>query len=1136
MRPMQSGCSDRRLIWLIVMIFDDLNQPHQCSIPFKLNIRRQSMAIFRNPLQNRFASGIQIVLLASSLSCFLPATLFAQQSCPPGSTCQPPPDGANNQPPKAEFTISPGQGPAPLTVTFDANKSSDPDGEIRKYEWELPDGKIFGTGAKTTFTFKDPGEYEIQLIVTDNKDAISTTSQRIKVESSAPGPAPTPATNQPPQADFTFSPTQGTAPLTVNFDASPSRDPDGNITQYEWLKPDGQVFATGQKVSFTFKDPGEYEILLIVTDNASSEDMTSQMVKVNSSTATPPPETGNQAPIAQAVIEPKSGQAPLTVKLNNSGSYDPDGTITSCELQASNGQNIHGCNAQMTFNTAGTYQITLIVTDNQGLSHTAEATVNVTEPDVQVQLPPTAQMSVNPKTGSAPLTVSLNNTGSDPDGHIAQCEWQVPGKPNVSGCNAQMTFDNAGTYNITLKVTDNDGLIATAFDTVTVEEVPRIPPVAQFSINPTNGSAPLTVTLNGNSSFDSDGSIAKCEWEVLGKSTLSGCSTQMIFDNAGSYNITLTVTDNDGLTATASEMVTVEAQIPPVANININPQTGTAPLTVTLDGNSSFDADGSIVKCEWQVPSKSSVSGCLTKMTFDNGGTYNITLTVTDNSGLTATDSDTVIVDTPQAPVAQMFLNTISGQAPLQVTANGSNSYDPDGNIVDYKWTVSNGQTTFGSSANFTFNQGGNYKITLTVTDNTGLTNTTQQSVNVIAKNQPPTAKLLVTPTKGNAPLTITLNGGQSFDPDGSIVNYEWIASDGERAFGASSSMTFVEAGIYVVSLVVTDDKGEVSPNVAVQTITVGSKPPVARFSFYPREGKAPLTVTLDASNSFDPDGEIIRYDWRTSDGQKANGPQPEMTFNEPGEYKITLIVEDNNGRKREFWQEVRVTESGGSPPEAIFDLPASGQAPFTLELDASESFDPDGSQLVNYEWRADLLSGEHIGSMTGVKIKPTFDTANNYVITLTVTDEEGLTGSMSLPLTVTEEDLGQDFVRVAFTGLNDSYAVGETITIDLIEEVKTNRFNRVDLWIAIQIPSGDFYFRTPLPLLPFSTKPQAFKESLESSNTTTRMLEFELIPGIGGKYTFYAVYVQEGSNPLTDGNSVRRSNLATQSAILANE
>ncbi|MEK8018355.1 MAG: PKD domain-containing protein, partial [Candidatus Parabeggiatoa sp.] len=277
-----------------------------------------TMSHFRKPLQNRFASGIQIVLLASSLCSVLPATIFAQEPCPPGSTtCQPPPDGGGNQPPQADFTVSPGQGPAPLTVTFDGNKSSDPDGEIRKYEWQLPDG---------------------------------------------------------------------------------------------------QVFASGEKVSFTFKEPGEYEIELIVTDNKGSEAMTSKMVKVNSSTATPPPETANQPPFAKVVIEPKSGPAPLTVNLNNSGSYDPDGTSTSCEWQASNGQKSPSCNAQMTFNTAGTYPITLIVTDNQGLTNTAGGTVNVTEPEVQVQLPPTAQMSVTPKTGSAPLTVNLNNSGSsDPD-------------------------------------------------------------------------------------------------------------------------------------------------------------------------------------------------------------------------------------------------------------------------------------------------------------------------------------------------------------------------------------------------------------------------------------------------------------------------------------------------------------------------------------------------------------------------------------------------------------------------------------------------------------------------------------------------------------------------------------------------
>jgi PKD repeat protein len=1093
---------------------------------------------FRKRFQNPLVSHIPIFLLASSLFCFFPTTSWAQTQnpCPSGSSCPPPPKDGNNQPPHADFTLSPGQGPAPLTVTFDANKSSDPDGEVKQYEWQMPDGKVFAKEVKTTFTFNDPGEYEIQLIVTDNKGASNTIRHTVKVESSASGPIT--ATNQPPQADFIFSPTQGPAPLSVNFDASQSFDPDGQISQYEWLMGDGQRLGTGKQMSFTFNQPGEHEIILVIKDNLGAEAQISKRVKVDSSTSTAPTEISNQAPVAKLMFEPKSGPAPLQVKLNNTGSYDPDGSITHCEWQASNGQKSHGCNTEMHFASASSYQITLIVTDDNGLSNIAEGTINVTEPEIQIKLPPTALMNVSPKNGTAPLTVMLNGNNSfDSDGSITQCEWQLPAKESVFGCNTQMTFQEAGSYNLTLIVTDNDGLLGSVSDIITVNEVPGISPIAQMSLNPKNGIAPLTVTLNGNNSVDSDGSIVKCEWQVPGKPLASGCTTEMTFDNAGTYTITLTVTDNDGLTATTTEQVTVQAQTPPVANLNISPTTGNAPLTLTLDGNASFDADGSISKCEWQIPGKSSISGCRTQITLDNAGNYNITLTVTDNSGLTASDSATVTVDNPTPPVAQMFLTPNSGQAPLQVTANGSNSYDADGNIVTYEWTVSNGQTVFGSNANFIFDQGGNYNISLTVTDNVGLTDTTQQSVNVIAKNQPPTAKLLVTPTEGNAPLTVTLNGAQSKDSDGSIVNYEWIASDGQRAFGSSSSLTFVEAGIYVVSLVVTDNKGEVSPNTAVQTITVGSKPPVARFRFYPREGKAPLTVTLDGSESFDPDGEIVVYDWRASNGQQASGQKTEMTFNDPGEYEVMLTVQDNNGRKSpEIKQKVRVTESGGTPPEAIFDLPASGQAPLTLELDASHSFDPDGKALVKYEWTAHSGEGQLLGSMTGVKIKPTLDVANDYMITLTVTDEEGLTGSMVLPLTVTEEDLGQDFVRVAFTGLNDNYAVGETITIDLIEEVKTNRFNRVDLWIAIQIPSGDFYFRTPLPLLPFTTKPQAFKESLESTNTTTRMLEFELIPGIGGKYTFYAVYVTEGSNPITDGKEVHRSNLATQSAILANE
>jgi len=125
----------------------------------------------------------------------------------------------------------------------------------------------------------------------------------------------------------------------------------------------------------------------------------------------------------------------------------------------------------------------------------------------------------------------------------------------------------------------------------------------------------------------------------------------------------------------------------------------------------------------------------------------------------------------------------------------------------------------------------------------------------------------------------------------------------------------------------------------------------------------------------------------------------------------------------------------------------------------------------------------------------------------------------------------------LAFSGLKNFYDVGEFITVDLTEDLQNcNRFNRVDLWVAIQIPSGDLFFKTRFPLIPFDTKPQAFKTSLDNSVATHRVLEFEVPVGMGGDYNFYAVYMQEGKNPMTDGFIYQRSNLARSQTTLANQ
>ncbi len=124
---------------------------------------------------------------------------------------------------------------------------------------------------------------------------------------------------------------------------------------------------------------------------------------------------------------------------------------------------------------------------------------------------------------------------------------------------------------------------------------------------------------------------------------------------------------------------------------------------------------------------------------------------------------------------------------------------------------------------------------------------------------------------------------------------------------------------------------------------------------------------------------------------------------------------------------------------------------------------------------------------------------------------------------------------ELTFISLKDSYEVGETIELSLKACLNVEPFHRVDLWVVLQMPDGSFLYMTPLPLTPFSPAPQAFQASLETLDTTYQLLQLTLPPGLGGDYTFYAAFIEEGKNPITDGLTVLRSELAVANTVLSN-
>ena len=391
---------------------------------------------------------------------------------------------------------------------------------------------------------------------------------------------------------------------------------------------------------------------------------------------------------------------------------------------------------------------------------------------------------------------AVESLDSDGEGHTnrqeidasAQPGWCVAGKP---GCNNQGFVVPTG---------------VTLLDPAATNQAPTANPGGPYS-----ATVGVAVTLDGSGSSDPDGSIASYSWNFGNGSTGSGVSPGVTYSTAGTFTITLTVTDNGGATSTpATTSVTVNVgQQPPVA-VAGGPYSGTVGVPVSFDGTASQDPDGSIVSYSWNFGDGGSGSGASPAHAYTVAGSYTVTLTVTDNDNLTDSATATVTVSDGsgmQPPVADAG-GPYAGTTGFAIPFDGSASTDPDGSIVSYDWNFGDGGTASGAQPMHSYSAAGNYTVTLTVTDDTGRSDSASTTAMVTDPvNQAPTANP-GGPYSGEPGSPVTLDGSASSDPDGNILSWDWDFGDGNVGSGATPSHAYATAGDYTVKLVVTDDSG----------------------------------------------------------------------------------------------------------------------------------------------------------------------------------------------------------------------------------------------------------------------------------------------------------------------------------------
>ena len=158
-----------------------------------------------------------------------------------------------------------------------------------------------------------------------------------------------------------------------------------------------------------------------------------------------------------------------------------------------------------------------------------------------------------------------------------------------------------------------------------------------------------------------------------------------------------------------------------------------------------------------------------------------------------------------------------------------------------------------------------------------------------------PVAVISTDRQQGYPPLEIAFDGSGSQGVESTIVSYRWDFDDGATAETATAVHTFEEKGFYYVALTVTDGDGLIGS--AAKTIHVLNRIPHADFRISPFGAPRDYPVQFDASESYDPDGEIVAYQWDFGDGAGAEGVNVEHIFpQQQTEYLVTLTVIDEDG------------------------------------------------------------------------------------------------------------------------------------------------------------------------------------------------------------------------------------------------
>lgn len=513
-------------------------------------------------------------------------------------------------------------------------------------------------------------------------------------------------------------------------------DTDGTIASVKWEK-DGAVISTDASFSYTPTSVGTDTLTFTVTDNDGDSDSESIVVTVSSE---PPPE--NQAPTADAGVN-KAVQVNNPIRITGVAN-DNDGT-TSVEWKK--GSTVISTEASFVYTptNVGTDTLDFIVTDDDGASASDSMSVVVTTAAQPNQAP-----SAN--AGSDQMievnkSITITGSGSDIDGTISY-QWKKGSTVLSTNASFPYTPTAVGTDILTLIVTDNDGASTSDSMNLVVTEAPAENEAPTANAGPNKAvQVNIAVAITG-SGTDSDGTIENYKWEKGGTVINNSASFNYTPTTAGTDILTLTVTDDDGATATDTMEVVVTAapvdSAPPVITI-----TGDNPASV-VQGTTYTDAGATAtdnIDNNGTVTANIAVGGLPANTSGAVGSSFNITYNVSDAAGNAAVQKTrivNIIADTEAPVIIRTGLQNVDAIQNMPYTDAGATASDnKDGDITVNIIAKVNG--AIGGTVDTSAALNTTYTITYDVSDAAGnVAITVERFVKIVETNSiPPISNIL---------------------------------------------------------------------------------------------------------------------------------------------------------------------------------------------------------------------------------------------------------------------------------------------------------------------------------------------------------------------------------------------------------